>query len=171
MTNRITMLLAAAITTCGTMFLTSCQPSEPEYIMLFDKVVDDKMFCPPDGHNCAYFKGRNIEKPNDNGQGVIQDQFSSAARQLLNTFYRDVAQANPRRFFEQENWQALFPPEILNATVMAEIANANYATLVVPGDSSIMFVHRPDAGMGAENLIFAIKRNAVRHPITDTLAP
>jgi hypothetical protein len=159
------LILAATVAACVSVSLSSCQPSEPEYNKQFDKVINDKMYCPPDGNNCAYFKGRNM---------YLYDQLEAPAttrQTLLNKFYRDAAQNNVRRFFEQENWQTLFPPETLNPTILGEIADANYATLIVPGDSSIMFVHWQGNGMVAENLIFAFKRDAVSQQVSNTLVP
>ncbi len=63
-----------------------------------------------------------------------------------------------RRFFEQENWQALFPANLLNPKVLGRINGANYAAIVTGCDSSMLFVYRQEAGTDPENVIFAFKR-------------
>lgn len=161
------LILALTASACVSFTLTSCEPDKPNYVKLFRMVQDDEMLCPPDGSNCAYVDGHHVYK----GDQELHDSFEPATRQMLNTFYRDAAQNNVRRFFENENWQSLFPPETLNPTIVGEIANANYATIIVPGDSSIMFVHRQDGGMVAENLIYAFKRTDVRRQIDQTIVP
>jgi hypothetical protein len=161
------LIVAVAVAACVSISFTSCQPDKPEYVKKFRMVQDDEMLCPPEGDDCAYFDGHHMYKPDQ-----VQTEFEAASRlALLNTFYRDAAQNNVRRFFEHENWQSVFPPEILNPTIVGEIANANYATLIVPGDSSIMFVHRQDGGMVAQNLIYAFKRTDIRHQIDTTIVP
>lgn len=161
------LILALTVSACVLFSFTSCEPSEPKYSKLFRMVQDDEMLCTPDGDNCAYFEGHHQYKPDQ-----VQDHFEAASRQvLLNRFYRDAAQNNVRSFFENENWQSLFPPETLNPTIVGEIANANYATIIVPGDSSIMFVHRQNGGMVAENLIYAFKRTNTRHQVDATIVP
>jgi hypothetical protein len=144
-----------AMSACTIIGFMACESDTPNYNKQFRIVIDDEMLCPPDGNNCAYIDGHHIFKDNQT------DAASRSTQQLLNTFYQDAAQNNVRRFFEQENWQILFPESQLNPTVMGEIARANYATIVIPGDSSFMFVRKPDRGTIEENVIFAFKRTDI----------
>jgi hypothetical protein len=78
--------------------------------------------------------------------------------QLLTKFYEDAAQNNVRRFFEQENWQAVFSPQVLTPHLMGQIANTNYATLINPCDSNILFVHDISLGNTEQNVFFMFQR-------------
>ena len=147
----ITTLAASAFTSLA---LTSCQPDEPVYDKKFERVINQSMDCTERGDNCAFFNGHHIYKPDQE----VQTEITAEYRQLLTTFYKDAREQNVRRFFEQENWQTIFPPRLLNPTVMEKINWANYATIVTGCDSSILFVYRQDGGTEPENLIFAFKR-------------
>ncbi len=134
---------------------TSCGPDEPQYVKKFDMVINETMYCKPDGTDCALVDGHHVFS--------YDEYLPPAQRQLLNNFYKAAAEKNVKQFFETQNWQAVFPPQTLNSSIMSRIANANYATIVNACDSSIMFVYKQDGGKEPENLIFAFQRGDVKN--------
>jgi hypothetical protein len=138
-------MLIPALVVCAFLCVSqiSCGPGEPQYVKKFRVVVDDRMYCDPDGDNCALV--------GDHHQFSGDEILPPAQRQLLNTFYKDAASDNTRRFFENENWQVIFPANTLNSSIYSKIANANYATVINSCDSSIM------------NIIFGFQRNDLKN--------
>jgi hypothetical protein len=154
MKKRLVLKLVTFTFICVSQF--SCEPDPgPQFVKKFRIVINDKMFCDEEGDNCALIGGV---------QHITPDKtVKESGRVLLNKFYKDASFDNTRHFFENENWQTIFPPKILNPNVYTKIVNSNYATIINSCDSSIMFVFNKKFGTNASNLIFAFQRTDLNH--------
>ena len=106
-----------------------------------------QLYCQEAGRNCYLYLQEGDPEPIYNTPTVLRN------------FYIDYFQDSLPRFFRENDWRQLFPPEYgMDTTEIAKVLNGTYGIKVLE-DSSIIILTSSSASLATENIVYGFQRN------------